>query len=73
MPFDEAERFEFETAIVREDRRFDYPEPRYQAIGRMGDIVAFLVFTPLPDGFRVISLRKADRKERRRWHASSPT
>lgn len=72
ITFEEADAFEFETAIVREDRRFAYPERRFQAIGRMGAIVAFLVFTPIPGGFRVISLRKANRKERRTWSENLP-
>lgn len=70
MPFEMAEEFEFDTAIVRQDRRFDYPEPRFQAIGLIGGTVSFLVFTPKPDGFRVISLRRAKRKERNEWLAS---
>jgi uncharacterized protein len=70
MPFEMAEEFEFETAIVRQDRRSPYPEPRFQAIGLIRATVSFLVFTPKPDGFRVISLRRAKRKERNEWLAS---
>jgi uncharacterized DUF497 family protein len=70
LPFDLADEFAFDTATIRRDLRSDYPEPRYQAIGMMGDIVCFLVFTPIAEGFRVISLRKASRKERRTWVAS---
>jgi uncharacterized DUF497 family protein len=70
VPFELAEEFEFDTAIVRQDRRRDYPEPRFQAIGLVGGSLCFLVFTPKPDGLRVISLRKAKRKERNEWHGS---
>lgn len=70
MPFDMAEEFEFETAIVRQDTRKAYPEPRFQAIGLIDETICFLVFTPKPGGFRVISLRKAKRKERNEWLVS---
>jgi uncharacterized DUF497 family protein len=67
LPFFLAENFEFETAILRLDNRQSYPEPRYQALGLLDEMVCFLVFTPTPEGFRVISLRKASRKERHAW------
>jgi uncharacterized protein len=70
MPFAMAEDFEFEEAIVRQDTRKEYPEPRFQGIGLIGETICFLVFTPKPDGFRVISLRKAKRKERNEWLVS---
>ncbi|MFL5056286.1 MAG: BrnT family toxin [Microvirga sp.] len=70
MAFETAEDFEFETAIVRQDTRKAYPEARFQGIGLIGETICFLVFTPKPDGFRVISLRKAKRKERNEWLVS---
>jgi len=75
LPFEMAEDFDLETAIIRRDDRFDYPELRFQAIGPIHGIVHLLVFTPLESGaIRVISLRRANRKERREWLASrTPT
>lgn len=70
LPFEAAALFDFETAIVRQDSRLDYGEPRYQALGLLGDMICLLVFTPTADGLRVISLRKASRKERKAWLAS---
>lgn len=72
LPFDAAEDFDFDTAIIRQVTRFAYPERRFQAIGALGDLVVMLVLTPTADGFRVISLRHASRKERAAWHASKP-
>ena len=69
LPFELAEDFDFSTAILRQDMRQAYPEARYQALGMLGDMVGFLVFTPTGDGYRVMSLRKASRKERAEWHA----
>jgi hypothetical protein len=70
LSFELAEKFDFDTAVIRQDIRFEYSEPRYQAVGLLDDEICFLVFTPTLDGFRVISLRKASRKERRTWLAS---
>jgi uncharacterized DUF497 family protein len=72
MPFTMAERFDFDTALVREDDRDAYPEPRFQALGKIGREVVFLVFSPTEDGFRVISLRRATKQERSLWLARHP-
>ena len=73
LPFTAAEGFVFETAIVRQDTRFPYPERRFQGIGRIGNRTVMLVFSLTGDGFRVISLRPANRKERALWLASRPS
>lgn len=75
LPFGEADDFDFETAIEREDTRLHpatgrpYRERRYVAIGKLGSRIVVLVYTPKPApvGFRTISLRRASRKERRAW------
>ena len=43
--------------------RHPYPEPRYQALGYMGERLHMLVFTPQAEGIRVISFRKANQRE----------
>lgn len=70
LPFERAADFDFTTAMVRQDTRNPYPETRFRALGVIGEMVCLLVFTPIADGIRVISLRKASRKERRLWQAS---
>ena len=72
LPFSIAAEFGWGTAIILPDTRFPYPEPRYRATGMLRGELHMLVFTPIMDGFRVISLRKASRKERRSW-PSDPT
>ena len=59
----EAEAFEWETALVREDRRHDYGEQRFEAVGYIGLRVFVFVFCVREEGLRVISLRKANRRE----------
>ena len=52
-----------------EDTREDYPERRYQALGLMGEHLHMLVFTPRAGAVYVISLRRANQRERTR-HAT---
>ena len=63
VDFTAAAAFDWDSALVVEDTRFDYGEPRYQALGFIGQRLHMLVFTRIPDGFRIISLRKANNRE----------
>lgn len=63
LPFTIVADFDFSTARVTEDRRDDYPERRFVALGYIGQRLHVLCFTPLVDGIRVISLRKANARE----------
>lgn len=51
------------------DLRKDYGENRYIAAGFLAGRLHILVFTPTADGIRVISFRKANRRELRRYEA----
>ena len=59
--------FDFETAEIFEDDRFDYGEIRYIALGRIGPRVHVVVFTLREPVLWVISLRKANERETRRY------
>ena len=71
IPFDLAEEFEWDTALVVEDLRKDYGEPRFQALGLIEGRLHALVFTPRTDKVHVISLRKANRRETKRYEAQA--
>ncbi len=62
----EAADFDFETAVVLVDDRFDYGETRYRAFVREGDGGYCLVFTLSGATVRPISYRRAQDKELRR-------
>ena len=49
--------------VVRRDRRQDYGEDRYQLIGRIADRVFVVIFTQRLGAIRIISARKANRRE----------
>jgi len=69
LPFDLAADFEWDLALIFRDMRKDYGELRYLALGPIGERLHVVVFTLRGDTVHVISLRKANRRERRR-HAS---
>jgi uncharacterized protein len=72
LSFERVEAFEFETSIIWVDERFAYPEQRLVAIGWIGDRLHVVCYTVTPDGIRVISLRKANDREVRRYGRETP-
>jgi uncharacterized DUF497 family protein len=64
--------FDFGSAIYAQDARQDYGEIRTRALGFIGDSLYALVFTMREGTLRVISLRKANRKERIRYEKAKP-
>jgi uncharacterized DUF497 family protein len=62
-----ADRFDFLTAMIREDDSEAYGERREIAVGWIDDALYVYVYTLHGDEDRVISLRKATLKEQRRY------
>ncbi len=65
--FAQAEGFEWETALVRCDARRSYGETRFEATGLIGSRLFVLVFTLRETAVRIISLRKANTREIKRY------
>jgi uncharacterized DUF497 family protein len=63
LPFDLAERLDWATAQVKQDTRRDYGEIRLQVLGLIDGSLYMAVVTPRGGDMRIISLRKASRKE----------
>lgn len=62
----DAERFDFENALYEED--WDRQgEDRFRAVGSIDGRPYFLVYTVRDDQAHAISLRLADKKEKRRY------
>jgi len=72
LPFELVEAFDFGSAVIWIDDRFDYPETRVLAIGLIGERLHVVCYTTTPDGIRVISLRKANDREVRRYGRERP-
>ena len=51
--------------VERPDRRRDYGEPRFLAVGMVRGIVLSVAFTYRADRVRIIPARRANRNERR--------
>ena len=63
ISFDQAQEFDWDSALVWSDTRQDYGEERFIALGLIGERLHSLVFTVRGNAVRVISLRKANRRE----------
>ncbi|MDQ0395180.1 BrnT family toxin [Labrys monachus] len=62
-----AEGFEWETALIAEDRGEAHGEQRERAIGFIGPRLFFYVYTLRGEEDHAISLRAADRKDKKRY------
>ena len=67
LSFEQARDFAFESAMFWVDERKEYPEIRFVTVGLLGDRVHVLCFSETPDGIRVISFRKANSREVKRY------
>lgn len=74
LSFERAIEFNFNDAVVKQDIRKAYPEDRFIAIGFLGNGARLhvLCFTPIADGIRVISFRKAHTKEVKEYEQTFP-
>ena len=57
--------------IVRQDYRFSYGEDRYELIGCIEGRLYVLIYTPRHDGILIISARKANLREVKRYENCS--
>ena len=63
LRFERAADFDWGSAIVVPDVRRDYGETRLVATGFLDGRLHMLCFIRIPDGVRVISLRRANKRE----------
>lgn len=63
----DASAFDWDTALYWIDRRRDYLEQRMCALGRIAGRVHVAVFVARAGTLRMISLRKANPREERRY------
>ncbi len=65
IDFKEAERFFNSEPICFEDFRQNYNEKRFIAFGKIEERLIITVYTLRKDNIRIISMRKANARERR--------
>jgi len=73
LSFERAADFAWGTASIAEGDRKDYPEGRFVAVGYLDGRLHVLCFTPRSGGIRVISFRKANERERKRYEETTQT
>jgi uncharacterized DUF497 family protein len=67
LPFEALERFDWLTCLIGVSKTQDPTTTRFTALGMLDGDLVFAVFTLSRAGIRVISLRRASRKERKRY------
>jgi len=63
----DAASFEWESAIIWQDMRYDYQEPRMVSLGYIENRLFCMVFVDRTETRRIISLRKANNREIKRY------
>jgi uncharacterized DUF497 family protein len=71
ISFERAVDFDWSLALVLEDLRRDYGEPRYRALSVLAGRLHVLVFTRRDERIHVISLRKANKREIRLYGSNA--
>jgi uncharacterized DUF497 family protein len=67
VDFADMEEFGWDTALYDSDENAEYGEDRYVALGLFRANVYVVVFTLRGNATRIISARKADKREMRRY------
>ena len=67
LDFAEAYKIFDGPEFTQLDDRFDYPEPRYQSYGLMDERLVMIAWTPIVDGIHIISMRKCNDREQRKY------
>jgi uncharacterized protein len=65
LDFAEAEQVFMGPTFTFEDDRYDYDEQRWVTLGLLRDKVVVIVHTESEDEIRIISMREAEKNERR--------
>ncbi len=73
LSFQQVADFDFASALFWLDQRKIYPEQRVVALGLLGGRVHSLVFAETSTGIRVISFRKANSREVKRYEQETPS
>lgn len=63
IAFDRAHDLDWSNAKIKEQLRDDQPEQRFIAVGKIDNRLHVLIFTLRGEKMRVISLRKANKRE----------
>jgi uncharacterized DUF497 family protein len=68
LDFADVERFDYDSVVTWLDDR-DYGEPRFNSYGYLDGVLCTYCFTWRHGRLRVISMRKVNERERKRYEA----
>jgi uncharacterized DUF497 family protein len=71
LSFEQAIELDWDTAQIIEDVRNDYPEQRFVATAYLQERLHIICFTPIEGGIRVISFRKANPREVKKYEQAT--
>lgn len=71
LSFERVADFDFQTATFTVDDRRDYGETRFRSFGFLEGRLYALVFVETTTGIRVISFRKANKREVRQYEQAT--
>jgi uncharacterized DUF497 family protein len=69
LDFDDAVHVFAGAAVTVEDDRKDYGETRYLTFGTLGDRLVAVVWTPREEARHIITMWKANDRERKKYEA----
>ena len=67
LSFERASDLDWDNAWIYEDERSEYNEVRYIAYSTLDDRLHFICFKETENGIRIISFRKANNREVKRY------
>lgn len=70
LDFEDAVEVLLGLTLDIRDTRFDYGEKRIMSVGHLRDRMVIVLWTPVGDAYRVISMRKANDREQKRYGGS---
>lgn len=74
LPFEMVAEFEWTSALIGAAKIQEPAATRFHAVGHLAGKLHVVVFTFEREGIRVISLRRAQKKEEKLWrNAQTPT
>ena len=69
LDFADVPRFDYDTVVTWPDVRRDYGESRFNSYGYLDGVLCTYYFTLRLGRLRVISMRKVNERERKRYEA----
>ena len=71
LDFADLARIDFDNALTFADHRKDYGESRYISFGHLDGRLCAFCWTARADRIRIVSMRKANDRERKKYMASA--